>query len=123
MSDKFWMTGKLALPARRKFPRKYFRKNITFLCRGKATVVEGIEIGEGGISFKSDFILDVNQQIIISFFISDGDFFSVRTTLKNKQSGTGHFIYGAGFDDISIALKRQIRAYVARKSTNQFELA
>ncbi len=106
----------------RKFPRKLFRKNMTFLCRGYSGVVEGVEIGEGGISFKSDIILDENQKIIVNFFISDGDFFSVRTTLKNKQTAINHFIYGVSFDDISIALKRQIRAYVARKSTPAFGL-
>jgi len=110
------------LPSRRKFPRKIFRKKLTFLCRGQATVVEGVEIGEGGLSFKSDFVLDENQKIIVNFFISEGDFFSVRTTLKNKKEGGGHFVYGVGFDDISIALKRQIRAYVARKSNASLEL-
>lgn len=109
-------------PYRRKFPRKVFRKKITFLCRGIATVVDGVEIGEGGISFKSDLVLDDNQKIIVNFFISEGDFFSVRTTLKNKRQETGQFIYGVGFDDISIALKRQIRAYVARKASSPFEL-
>ena len=107
---------------RRKFPRKAFRKKLTFLCRGKANVVQGVEIGEGGISFKSDFIFDDNQKIIVNFFISEGDFFSVRTTLKNKVTVSDHFIYGVSFDDISIALKRQIRAFVARKTTpaNEF---
>ena len=105
----------------RKFPRKLFRKKMTFLCRGQSSVVQGVEIGEGGISFKSDFLLEENQRIIVNFFISDGDFFSVRTTLKNKQTAANHFIYGVSFDDISIALKRQIRAYVARKSTS-FEM-
>lgn len=117
------MSNDIISTSRRKFPRKFFRKKITFLCRGKATVVDGVEIGEGGISFKSDFVLDDNQQLIVNFFISEGDFFSVRTTLKNRVQANNQFIYGVGFDDISIALKRQIRAYVARKSTTQFELA
>ncbi len=94
---------------------------MTFLCRGKANVVQGVEIGEGGISFKSDFILDENQKIIVNFFISEGDFFSVRTTLKNKQTVSDHFVYGVSFDDISIALKRQIRAYVASKTSATHE--
>lgn len=109
-------------PLKRKFPRKLFRKNLTFLCRGQAMVVEGVEIGEGGISFKSDLVMDINQQMIISFFISEGDFFSVRTTLKNKKEDKGFFIYGVGFDDMTIALKRQIRAYVARKTQTQLEI-
>ncbi len=116
------MSSALDLPIRRKFPRKLFRKNLTFLCRGQASVVQGVEIGEGGISFKSDFVLDENQRIIVNFFIADGDFFSVRTTLKNKQTTSGHFIYGVSFDDISIALRRQIRAYVASKTTSKFEM-
>lgn len=101
----------------RKFPRKLFRKNLTFLCRGQASVVQGVEIGEGGISFKTDFLFAENQQIIVNFFISEGDFFSVRTTLKNKQTVADYFIYGVSFNDISIALKRQIRAFVARKAS------
>ena len=105
------------IPHGRKFPRKLFRKNLTFLCRGQASVVQGVEIGEGGISFKTDFLLTDNQQIIVNFFISEGDFFSVRTTLKNKQTVADYFIYGVSFNDISIALKRQIRAFVARKVT------
>ena len=105
----------------RKFPRKLFRKNLTFLCRGQASVVQGVEIGEGGISFKTDFVLSENQQIIVNFFISEGDFFSVRTTLKNKQTIADHFVYGVSFNDISIALKRQIRAYVARKNSSSQE--
>ncbi len=111
-----------SLPVRRKFPRKVFRKNLTFLCRGQASVVQGVEIGEGGISFKSDFVLDENQRIIVNFFIAEGDFFSVRTTLKNKQTAADHFIYGVSFDDVSIALKRQIRAYVARKTPTKYDL-
>lgn len=106
---------------RRKFPRKMFRKNLSFLCRGQASVVQGVEIGEGGISFKSDFVFEENQQIIVNFFIFEGDFFSVRTTLKNKQIVSDHFIYGVSFDDMTIALKRQIRAFVARKAATNFE--
>ena len=116
------MTKQSLLSASRKFPRKVFKRKLTFLCRGKATVVDGVEIGEGGISFKSDYILDENQKVIVNFFISEGDFFSVKTTLMNKQVVADQFVYGVVFDDISIALKRQIRAYVARKSTNQFDL-
>lgn len=115
------MQQESTFPARRKFPRKNFKKNLTFLCRGSAAVVQGVEIGEGGISFKSDFVLEDNQRIIVNFFLSEGDFFSVRTTLKNKQTTSDHYVYGVSFDDISIALKRQIRAFVARKTVSAFE--
>ena len=73
---------------------------------------------DGATKGKYDFILMDNQQMIVNFFLSEGDFFSVRTTLKNKQTVSDHFVYGVSFDDISIALKRQIRSYVASKKSS-----
>lgn len=103
-----------ASTGRRKYPRKSFRKSISFLCLGKGDVVEGVEIGEGGISFRSMQELVLGQKVIVNFFIPEGDFFSVITTLRNVQSDRTEKIYGLSFDEISIPLKRQVRAYVAR---------
>ncbi len=102
---------------RRKFPRKVFRKTISFISHGKSEVVEAVEIGEGGISFKSNLEFLVDQKMIVNFFLPEGDFFSVRTTLKNAQNMSQYFVYGVSFDEVSIALKRQIRAYVARTAS------
>ena len=103
---------------RRKFPRKSFRKVITYLCLGQGEVVDGVEIGEGGISFKCRRELILEQKLIVSFFLPEGDFFSLRTTLRNVQTQGDEKIYGVSFDEVSIALKRQIRAYVARTSSS-----
>ncbi len=100
--------------ARRKYPRKSFRKTISFLYNGKGSVVDGVEIGEGGISFKSKLTIDVSDKVIVNFFIPEGDFFSVVTTLRNVQASNGENVYGLSFDEVSIPLKRQVRAYVAR---------
>ncbi len=103
---------------RRKFPRKSFKKPISFLSNGEAEVADGVEIGEGGISFKSMSKISQEQNMIVNFFLPEGDFFSVRATLKNIQSSPNQYIiYGVSFDEVSIALKRQIRAYVARNSS------
>lgn len=99
---------------KRKHPRKSFRKAISILCDGKAKLGNGVEIGEGGISFSTDIKIEVNKKLIMNFFLSDKDFFSVRVTLLNVLNSTQSYTYGAKFDDVSIALKRQIRAYVAR---------
>lgn len=104
---------------RRKYPRKAFRKTVSFISHGLAEVVDGVEIGEGGLSFKTSKVIPKEQKLIVNFFLPDGDFFSVRTTLRNIQNASQSYIYGVSFDDVSIALKRQIRAYVARTSKNQ----
>ena len=99
---------------KRKHPRKSYRKAVSFMCDGKASLGSGVEIGEGGISFTSTTKIELHKKMIVNFFLSDRDFFAVRMTLRNTQNSTNLYTYGASFDDVSIALKRQIRAYVAR---------
>lgn len=112
------MAAEINSNSRRKYPRKSFRKSISFLFAGKGEVVEGVEIGEGGISFRSKLTIAVSQKVIVNFFIPEGDFFSVITTLRNAQTANGQHIYGLSFDEVSIPLKRQVRAYVARTTSS-----
>jgi hypothetical protein len=103
---------------KRKHPRKSFRKAVSFMCDGKSNIGKAVEIGEGGMSFSTLAEIDVNKKLILNFFLSDKDFFSVRVTLLNVSNTTDTFTYGTSFDVVSIALKRQIRAYVARGVLN-----
>lgn len=103
---------------KRKYPRKSFHKAVSYICEGNASTGHAVEIGEGGLSFTTDTKIDVNKKIIINFFLSDKDFFSVRVTLLNILNASNSYTYGTCFDNISIALKRQIRAYVARIAAN-----
>ncbi len=104
--------------AKRKFPRKSFRKAISYMYDGKASIGNGVEIGEGGLSFTTEKKMDVGKRLILNFFLSDKDFFSVRVTLLNALSSTKAYTYGVSFDDVSLGLKRQIRVYVARTVLN-----
>jgi hypothetical protein len=99
---------------RRKYPRKAFRKSISLMFDGKASLARGVDIGEGGLSFVLDDKIEAPKKLIVNFFLSEKDFFSVRVSLLNSFRQADGFAYGASFDDVSIALKRQIRAYVAR---------
>lgn len=108
---------------RRKYPRAHFKKPIAFICKGYAEVTNGIEIGEGGISFQTEMTLELNSAIVVNFYIPNGGFFCLRATVKNTVPGMaskpGHTVYGLNFTDVSLSLKRQIRAYVARTSHEQ----
>jgi c-di-GMP-binding flagellar brake protein YcgR len=99
---------------KRKYPRKSFRKAVSYMYDGQSAMAQAMEIGEGGMSFSTPNKIELNKKIIISFFLSDKDFFSVRVTLLNAMNTSKAFTYGVSFDDVSIALKRQIRTYVAR---------
>lgn len=103
---------------KRKHPRKAFSKAISFMLAGRSGIGSGVEIGEGGLSFSTDAKIEVNNKLVVNFFLSDKDFFSVRVTLLNVLNSSKTYTYGVSFDDVSIALKRQIRAYVARTAVN-----
>ena len=101
----------------RKYPRKAFRKPVAFLCHGSSQLAAGYEIGEGGLSFESDQSIPLDQKIVVNFFIPGGHFFSLKATLRSQgQLPENKKIYGISFDEVSLALKREIRAYVSLAS-------
>ncbi len=104
---------------KRKYPRKSFKKPVSYVCRGFTEVAPGVEIGEGGLSFESEMALAENDQMVINFFVPGGEFFSLRATIRSQmKKGNGAVVYGISFNDVELSLKRQIRAYVARISAN-----
>lgn len=103
--------------SKRKYPRKAYKRALTFICAGIASTGRGVEIGEGGLSFSTDAVITADKKMIVNFFLSDKDFFAVRVTLLNILNSSKTSTYGVSFDDVSIALKRQIRAYVARTAS------
>lgn len=110
----------------RRFPRKKFLRPVAVVCKGVSAVFRGVEIGEGGVSFESDLAFNTNDQIVINFYIPQGGFFLVRATVKNQiapdvvetnlsnQPMSQLPVYGVSFAEVSLALKRQIRSFVAR---------
>lgn len=108
---------------KRKYPRTHFKKPVAFTCKGYSEVTSGVEIGEGGISLQTEMTLDLNSAIVVNFYIPNGGFFCLRAIVRNTVDGQatkpGHTVYGLSFTDVSLSLKRQIRAYVARTSHEQ----
>lgn len=105
----------------RKYPRAQFKRPVAIICKGVAEVSQGVEIGEGGVSFETDLVLDAGSQVVVNFYIPKGGFFCLKaevknTIPKNKASHANTTVYGLSFTEVSLSLKRQIRAYVARMS-------
>jgi len=108
------------LSPQRKYPRKIFRKSVAYLCQGSSQVVMGVEIGEGGLSFESEQVISIDQNIVVNFFVPEGDFFSLQTSVRSAATKQdGKIIYGVHFLNMNLSLKRQIRAYVARMSLGE----
>jgi hypothetical protein len=113
---------------RRKFPRRKFPRGVGILVQGSYFVSEGMEIGEGGISFMSPNQYPEGQQIVISFQIPGGSFVSVISEIRNfhlsktnetnkeqakERSKIG--VHGCAFVDLRFEQKREVRLFVSAR--------
>lgn len=105
---------------RRKFPRREMKRKIGVMCAGQYFLAESAEIGEGGMAFQSEFLLNEGDLIVVSFQIPGGDFLSVRGEVRTSQKkDSGDFvIHGVSFTNIEFAHKRQIRTFVSDRGAS-----
>lgn len=98
---------------RRQFPRRDFFQGVGVLYRGEYLIAKGVEIGEGGISFQLGFVLDLNQQLVVTFRLPGYRFLSLRVEVKNSKKTAGEMQYGCAYVDVSFEVRRKIRSFVA----------
>ncbi|MBL7672118.1 MAG: PilZ domain-containing protein [Bdellovibrionaceae bacterium] len=105
---------------RRKFPRRPLVQRVGVLSRGKYFIAETSEIGEGGMSLNTEFVLNNDSQIVVNFQIPDGEFVSVRAVVKStSKAGSSHVSHGISFDQLQFGHRRQIRTFVSARQSDQ----
>lgn len=102
---------------RRKFPRRTLDKKVGTLFDGQYFVCTSGEIGEGGMSIVSEYALTEGRDLVLSFQIPNGTFVTLRGTIKSAIAAKGFVTHGVAFDKISLPFKRQIRAFVSARTT------
>lgn len=100
---------------RRQFPRKDYKKGIGFLYNGEYIVLDGCEMGEGGLSFFSPRLFPLGEEGVLSFQIPGGSFISVRVEVRHTSAvdKNERFVVGCLFKNLKFDHKREIRAYVS----------
>jgi hypothetical protein len=99
----------------RRFPRRSFEKPVGVLTGGQYSITKSTEVGEGGISFNSEYALQLNDQVVVTFKVPGADFVAVRATIKNIRPAKqqGHNNYGCAFNNIEPDKKRLLRAFIS----------
>lgn len=104
---------------KRSFPRGHFENKISFICDGVSEVTNSFDINEGGLSFNSTHFFNLGSRIVMSFFIPEGGFFTLRGEIKNQKSiSETDYNYGLAFITEDESLKQQLRAFIARSELN-----
>lgn len=100
---------------RRKFPRRPFHRAVSLLFNGDYHCLRGHEIGEGGLSVKSEIDIPTERNVVLNFQIPDGSFISIKAEVRNSQSAElGGFVLGCSFVNLSFERRREIRTLVSK---------
>ena len=107
---------------RRKYPRKSFTKKIGLLYRGEYHLVQGNEIGEGGLSFKVNLANKTKHSNIkeldilnVTFQPIPGTFLIINASARNVRVSGDEKIIGVQFENLSFETKRFIRNFITTR--------
>jgi len=90
------------------------------LSRGKYFLGDSEEIGEGGISIVTEFVLAVDSELVLNIQIPGGDFVSVRACVKSvKKIESARVAHGLSFENLPFNYRRQIRSFVSARLASQ----
>ncbi|KHD87844.1 MAG: hypothetical protein OM95_12625 [Bdellovibrio sp. ArHS] len=103
---------------RRQYPRRAMKRKIGVLCDGSYFVCESGEIGEGGMSIISDYVLTEGHSLVVSFQVPAGNFVFLRAVVRStqKKQGDEKVTHGLSFNEIEFSIKRQIRSFVSART-------
>lgn len=105
---------------RRKYPRRKFRRHVGVLVAGRYVLMQGHEVGEGGLAFVSDQKLATGQMLVVNFKIPHGGLISVRAEIRNvRPMGNSQHFYGCSFLNLKFEAKREIRTFVTARSASE----
>ncbi len=103
---------------RRQYPRRAMKRKVGVLSEGTYFIVDSGEIGEGGMSIISEYLLSEGAEVVVSFQIPQGDFVFLRGVVRStqKKQGDTKVTHGLSFSEIAFGTKRQIRAFVSART-------
>jgi len=106
------------LSSKRKYPRRQMSKKVGVIFAGTYFLCESTEVGEGGMAFISDYVLQEGRNLVITFQVPLGDFISIRGEIRMVHKKDGRMIHGIAFRNLDFIVKRQIRTYVSNWTQN-----
>jgi hypothetical protein len=72
---------------RRAFPRWPAQFEICFSAGGDMIKADAVEIGEGGLSFYSDYPLDLDSELNIEYRLETGDWVKLKAVVRYMKDG------------------------------------
>ncbi|MEQ1878559.1 MAG: PilZ domain-containing protein [Bdellovibrionia bacterium] len=112
------MSGRVL--AKRRFPRRRFRRPIGVLFDGVYSIGRGEEIGEGGLSIAFNEAFKEGKNLLVTFALED-ELHVMRGEVRYAKTQGQEFILGIAFQNISFKFKKLIRRYIGAKSEQELD--
>lgn len=100
---------------RRRFPRRTYQRKIGVLSAGQFIICEAGELSEGGLSFRSEYVFNVNKELLINFQIPGGEFAFLRAIVKSTMKQNELVLHNLSFVDVPFQHRRQIRSFISER--------
>lgn len=109
--------------ARRRFPRRVFKRTVSLLCEGVYSIGQGSEIGEGGMLIEMDASVPMQDgaNLLINFLLPSTGICIVKAEVRSYRETNGKHFYGVLFLNLDYDGKKGIREYIAAKSEQESE--
>jgi c-di-GMP-binding flagellar brake protein YcgR len=109
--------------ARRRFPRRVFKRTVSVLCEGLYYIGAGNEIGEGGMLLEMNESVSMHEgaQLLINFLLPSTGICIVKAEVRSYRTDKGKHYYGVLFLNLDYDGKKGIREYIAAKSEQESE--
>lgn len=106
----------------RRTPRRVYYRSIGVLHSGTYELMQGLQISEGGMLFRSKLSIPIKGQIVVSLVLPGGSVIVTRGEVIYERSDAGGFRqFGVRFKALPIQLRRLIRNYVTAKTQAEAE--
>jgi hypothetical protein len=99
--------------AQRRVPRRIFEAPVGVLASGNYFVSRSLQVGEGGMHLISEFVLEMNQLVVLSFQVPSGSLISVRAIVRYVKKDVAGLHIGLQFENLDFQYKRELRNFVA----------
>lgn len=105
----------------RRLPRRPFSRAFGVLSRGEYFLVQGVELGEGGLGFTTDRAFGSGDQMLMSIVLPHSEMLFLRAEVKSVQKieGQSDQRVGLAFVDAPDAARRGLRSFVTMRLGQQ----
>ena len=97
----------------RRVPRRTFEQPVGILARGSYFTGKSLQVGEGGMHLATEFILEMDQLIVVSFQVPNGSLISVRGKVRYVKKEQNGLHVGLHFENLDFQYKRELRNFVS----------